>query len=212
MPPLHIKLGLVNRAFMKSDGYSYFSWSQKRIENVPTNEVATWNLVKLATQAADGYCSDLIVFNHVNNEVFKELKEKLKSTKRESKNPQLGEDKSEQMSQNIIEIESSLKELNEAKNKIESKLKEKRGEVRALKRLYKEEVEKRTWKSRLVQNQKEILLREIGVDRGASHGGDLQGRGCTKLLQNANTFFEGCIKIDLEAVHNGTSVATEHEA
>ena len=61
---------------------------------------------------------------------------------------------------------------------------------------YNEENLKRTWTSKIIQNQKDILLKDIGADRGAAHGGDLQGRGCTKLLQNADHFFDECLQID----------------
>ena len=48
MPPLHIKLELVNWAFIKSDGYIYFPWSQKWIENIPDAEIIAWNIYQLS--------------------------------------------------------------------------------------------------------------------------------------------------------------------
>ena len=43
-PPLHLKLSLVNRAFIKPDRYSYFSWSQKRVKNIPQSEQIMFHL------------------------------------------------------------------------------------------------------------------------------------------------------------------------
>ena len=74
--------------------------------------------------------------------------------------------------------------------------------------MYENEKGKRSWTSRLVQIKKKELLKSIGADRGASHGGDLQGRGCTNFLQHADKFFSKCIEIDEAAVRQGTAAAS----
>jgi len=65
----------------------------------------------------------------------------------------------------------------------------------------------------MVQNKKEEALKEIGVDRGAAHGGDLQGRGCTNLIQHADHFFRLCLEIDMGAFNDPgvTVLASETE-
>ena len=63
-PPLHIKLGLVNRAFIKPDGYSYFSWSQIRIENIPDSERVAFNLLRQSIdELNDTRIEDKLLFN-----------------------------------------------------------------------------------------------------------------------------------------------------
>ena len=64
----------------------------------------------------------------------------------------------------------------------------------------------------MIQNLKEDALKDLGIDRGAAHGGDLQGRGCTNLLQKADAFFDRCLAIDLDAINSGTAKATKEEA
>ena len=45
IPPLHIKLGLVNRSFIKpDDSHRYLSWSRKHIENIPVAKEIAFNL------------------------------------------------------------------------------------------------------------------------------------------------------------------------
>ena len=44
LPP-HIKLGLVNREFIKNVGNCYFSWSQSQIENIPLPKHLSHNLL-----------------------------------------------------------------------------------------------------------------------------------------------------------------------
>ena len=72
---------------------------------------------------------------------------------------------------------------------LEGDLKKLRTETKSFKKAFEIEYNKQSWESKLVQRQKEELLKEIGTDRGASRGGDLQGRVCTNFLQNANVFF-----------------------
>ena len=60
---------------------------------------------------------------------------------------------------------------------MENTLREARARQKALKKANEIEKRKITYTSRMVQNKIEEALKDIGVDRGAAHGGDLQGRG-----------------------------------
>ena len=64
---------------------------------------------------------------------------------------------------------------------------------------------------RIIQNKKEAILKDLGIDRGTAHGDDLQGRGCTFFVQKADKFFERCLEIDEKAVRDGTAQASLEE-
>ena len=62
IPPLHVKLGLVNRAFIKTEGYSYFSWSQKCVENIPEEEKIAWDLYRNQQLRVEDKNEDIVIF------------------------------------------------------------------------------------------------------------------------------------------------------
>ena len=62
MPPLHIKLGLVNQAFIKGDGQSYLSWSSKRIKNIPHAEKMAWNIFCSSEDKINDLKEDIDIF------------------------------------------------------------------------------------------------------------------------------------------------------
>ena len=81
-PSLFLKLGLVNRAFIKPDRYSYFSWSQKRIKNLPQPERIAYHLYQVAIIDVADRIEDTTLFELRNpKEVLVHLKE-AKSKKR----------------------------------------------------------------------------------------------------------------------------------
>ena len=62
LPPLHLKLGLINRAFIKPDGYSYFLWSQKRIKNLLQPEQVAFHLFQVAINDIADRIEDATLF------------------------------------------------------------------------------------------------------------------------------------------------------
>ena len=87
-----------------------------------------------------------------------------------------------------------------------------RSDRKLFKAAYKSEKKKRTYFSKLVHNKKkEEALHSIEVDRGAAHGGDLQGRGCTNILQCTDEDFDQCLAIDLDAFKNGSMLLASRE-
>ena len=83
-----------------------------------------------------------------------------------------------------------MKDIKTARDKMNDKLKAARKDTKAFKQVFENEKAKRSWQSHIIQNKKELLLKHIGADRGAAHGGDLQERGCTNLIQNADYFLQ----------------------
>ena len=72
--------------------------------------------------------------------------------------------------------------------KIQKAVKDARQRKKVLKKTY-DEKKKRTYLSRIIQNKKEAILKDLSIDGGAAHGGDLQGRGCAFFVQKADKFF-----------------------
>ena len=211
-PPLHLKLGLVNRAFIKPNGYSYFSWSQKRIENLPQPERIAYHLYQVAIIEVADRIEDVTLFELRNpKEVLENLKESKFQKKNELKNHGLTNEERDTINQDLACIEHEIEEIQTKSKAVKRNLKEARDRRTRTKKDYESEKKKRTYHSRLIQSQKENALKELGIDRGASHGGDLQGRGCTNLLQRAEDFFEKCRQIDLAAVEEGTVLASREE-
>ena len=85
MPPLHIKLGIVNRVFIKQEGYSYISWSQRRIENIPTAEKIAWNMLQSSKKDIEKRKEDLQLFKLTSGDWIASLKDELKAVKSELK-------------------------------------------------------------------------------------------------------------------------------
>ena len=65
--------------------------------------------------------------------------------------------------------------------KIQKAVKDARQRKKVLKKTY-DEKKKRTYLSRIIQNKKEAILKDLGIDRGAAHGGDREGAAlfCSK--------------------------------
>ena len=210
-PPLHIKLGLVNRAFIKSDGCSYFSWSKQRVDNIPAGEITAYNLLQESyTNLADRE-EDVRLFEGQHRDGMTAVKERIDEINLARDIGNYNEDDEQEFQLDKSIMEEELKEYKDLETQIKKDTAKARAKRTLLNKAYSKEKKKRDYRSNLVQNQKESLLREIGVDRGAAHGGDLQGRGCTNLLQNADTFFDKCLQIDLIAVREGTALASEEE-
>ena len=76
-PPLHIKLGLVNRAFIKPTGVSYMSWSQISVENIPISERIAHNLLIEADENICDHKEDQILWNLQHAEDYAAAKERL---------------------------------------------------------------------------------------------------------------------------------------
>ena len=54
--------------FIKSDGCSYFAWSQKkRIENIPEAELVVWNLYWSSDLKVEASKEDIVQFNIQND-------------------------------------------------------------------------------------------------------------------------------------------------
>ena len=127
-----------------------------------------------------------------NDDKLIQLQTKLSYTKEQLKDKDLTGKDVVTLENRVNGIKLGIKNIVEAKKKMADELKTIRSETRSLKKAYDNVHAKRTWALPLIQNKKEILLKNIGADRGAAHGGDLQGRGCTNLLQNADYFFDDC--------------------
>lgn len=106
---------------------------------------------------------------------------------------------------------TELNELKDELDDIKRKVKDARVRVKASKTAHEVEKKKRTFVSNLIQNQKENVMKDLGIDQGAAHGGDLQGRGCTTFLKKADVLFDHFLEIDLAAVRDGTALACEQE-
>ena len=115
------------------------------------------------------------------------------------------------MQQDIACIQNELNDTREEWKRIEKALKDARQTKKAFKKTYDDEKKKRTYSSHMIQNQKEAIMKDLGIDRGAAHGGDLQGRGCTNFVQKADEFFDRCLEIDEKAVRDGTAQASLEE-
>jgi hypothetical protein len=211
IPVLHIKLGIVNRAFIKSDGNSYLSWSEKRVENIPEQERVAYNLYRDSDDKLLDMNETKLLFYLMNGEEMLEKKELLKRVTRQLTNRQLSMEDRNSLQRDKEQYKQEYGDLAKKDKEIATSLKTLRAERKTFKSAYETEKKKRTYHCNMIQNQKELLMKEIGVDRGAAHGGDLQGRGCTALVQNATMFFSECEKIDLQASKDGTSAATEDE-
>ena len=98
LPPLHIKLGLVNRAFIKADGYSYFSWSQIRIENIPFDERNAFNIFRNWIVDLNDRLEDKLIFEiqHPTDELDT-LRDHLITTKNSLKNPNIPQAERDQL-------------------------------------------------------------------------------------------------------------------
>ena len=211
-PPLHIKLGLVNRAFIKPDGNSYFSWSQIRVENIPPPERIAFNMYRESLAILDDRLEDVIICDlQYPKADLDALIENLNDRMKQLRRSNLTEDAKSQLQEEKATLKQEIDEHKAHEKGVRLAVKTARKRKTELKKVYEEEKKKRTYHSRMIQNKKENVLKELGIDRGAAHGGDLQGRGCTNLLQRADKFFDKCLEIDLEAVQSGFAKATAAE-
>eukprot|EP00957_Ditylum_brightwellii_P052696 3994716-Ditylum_brightwellii.AAC.1 len=76
-PPLHIKLGLVNQAFIKPTGVSYMSWSQSHVENILISKQIAHNLLIEANENICDRKEDQILWNLQHAEDYAAAKERL---------------------------------------------------------------------------------------------------------------------------------------
>ena len=210
-PPLHIKLGLVNRAFIKPTGVSYMSWSQSRVENIPISERIAHNLLIEADENICDRKEDQILWNLQHVDDYAAAKERLSEVQTDLGVRNLPIDQKQSLEFDKAVIKSEIEGYVISKKEMEAALKKARSDRKSFKAAYESEKKKRTYSSKLIHNKKEEALRSIGVDRGAAHGGDLQGRGCTNLLQRADEFFDQCLEIDLDACENGSTLASREE-
>jgi hypothetical protein len=213
-PPLHIKLGLVNRAFIKTDtGKSYMSWSQARMENIPIAERIATNLFINADAELTDRKEDKTLWDLRHKQDLDDAKERLSELTSQLRQRNIPNDEKTRLLTDKAVTNEEIAGLNASFKRIVDDLKKARSSRKTLKAAYESEKKKRTYHSKLIHNKKEEAMREIGVDRGAAHGGDLQGRGCTNLLQKADQFFEKCLAIDLEAfdADNNSVLASRDE-
>ena len=134
----------MNCAFIKPDGYSYCSWSQKHIENIPASESIAWNLYIEAQDKVDNKKENLLQFNLGNDDQIATLKEELKELERRLKrNGLTAIDKI-----NLTDCQGNctieLKGITDSCKKIEDSLKGLRIEVKAYKKTFEGEYNKRT--------------------------------------------------------------------
>jgi hypothetical protein len=146
------------------------------------------------------------VQNHEDMLAAKERRQEVKASLRTTLPP---EEKAE-LGEHKILHDLEWNGFKEAREQL--RLKQARQDKKTFDKAYNLVSKQRTYQSRLIHNEKDNLLKKFGIDRGASHGGDLQGRGCTNLLQEADDFFDQCLVIDLRAIHEGTALATQEEA
>ena len=182
-----------------------------RVENLPELEKAAFKLYHDSIDEVLDRKEDEVLWNTTNLDAIYALKDRLRETNTMLKQRGISNEDKEIYKENKELINIELEEFKQQEAAIKNRLNSARSKERSLKKAYDTEKGKRDYTSNLVQNQKENLLREIGIDRGSSHGGDLQGRGCTDFLQNADTFFDRSLEIDREAVRNGTALATLEE-
>ena len=55
-------------------------------------------------------------------------------------------------------------------------------------------------------------MKQLSIDRGAVHGGNLQGRKCADFVQNADELFQKFLEIDKKAISDGAAQALIQEA
>jgi hypothetical protein len=210
IPPLHVKLGLVNSAFISSR-HSYFSWSKARVENIPEQERVSNSILINAQNDLKDRLEDQNIWNTMKLDSFLDIKERLKEVSDSLKVNGLSNHEKQTIEENLTLVRTELEEMKDEMENIKMKLKDARVRVKASKTAHDIEKKKRTFMSNLIQNQKENAMKDLGIDRGAAHGGDLQGRGCTTFLQKADLLFDRFLEIDLAAVRDGTALASEQE-
>ena len=160
LPPLHIKLGLVNRVFIKSEGYSDFSWSQIRIENIPTNERIGFNLYRNSICDLDDRLEDNIIFN-INHlaEELDTLKGHLSDTRRWLKCRNLSQAEKNQWRLDAEIYQHEINEIQTKSREIDAAIKSARKRRTECKKIYEAEKKKRTYHSKLIQNKRKFAKR-----------------------------------------------------
>jgi len=122
-PPLHIKLGLVNRAFIKPDGYSYLSWSKKRIESIPAIEKIAFTLFPDAVDKLIEAEEDQLLWNIRYQEDFLAVKEHLQRVWASLKRRNLSNDEKSELKENEAIIQHEYVDLNQTRENIVKKVK-----------------------------------------------------------------------------------------
>jgi len=174
-PPPHIKLGLVNRAFIKPDGYSYLSWSKQRIESIPAIEKIAFTLFLVAVDKFIEAEEDQLLWSIRYQEDFLAVKEHLQRVRASLKRRNLSNDEKAELKENEAIVQHEYVDLNQTRDNIVKKVKEARIEKSTFDKAYKMEKKKRNYQSNLIQNRKENLLKELG--KTSSPQGSEKGRG-----------------------------------
>lgn len=169
------------------------------MENIPIAERIATNLFINADAELTDRKEDKTLWDLRHKQDLDDAKERLSELTSQLRQRNIPNDEKTRLLTDKAVTNEEIAGLNASFKRIVDDLKKARSSRKTLKAAYESEKKKRTYHSKLIHNKKEEAMREIGVDRGAAHGGDLQGRGCTNLLQKADQFFEKCLAIDLEA-------------
>ena len=121
----------------------------------------------------DNRKNDLLQFNIGNDDQIAILKEEKKVLKGRLKKNDIADVDKTNFTDRQYNFTTELNGIMDRRKEIGNNLKVLRAEAKAYKNSFIDEYNKRTWGSRLIQNKKESVLKEIEADQGASHVGDL---------------------------------------
>ena len=207
IPPLHLKLGLFNRAIINPKGNSFWSWMECRVEMISDDELNVRHQLlrreddqkesKEALQLWDMFHKDDMV-EQLDN--LRHLREEFKFPVRSGRH---SPDERILIDQEIKELDISYKALKKDRDELENDLKQKNTLVKAFKKRYEELKNARPIHSKRVRRVTEEILKKWGIDRAAYHGGDLTGNPITKFCNYASDIFHEIEEKLLRYVQDG---------
>lgn len=181
------------------------------VENRSKEEYVAFNLWREAIDDLFDREQDELIWEMQNSAKWAESKELLEELLEELKSDNSSYDDLEVYN---LEVAILQKEVDDDKTE-DLKIKEDTINIRKiqakLKREYFNVLSKCSNSAKVIKVKIDNLLKELGIVIGVAHDGDLQGLGCTRLIQKADELYVCAMDIGLEEVQNGTVVADEVE-
>lgn len=192
IPPLHIKLGLFNRAIIQPKGVSFFSWLEKRVEMVPEDELNVRDELLQHEEQKNDSRDAITLWDLRNSEEQLNQSESVEYLTEELQYPSrrhTAEDLANYKLQ-LKECKARSLHLKRERSILERDLTNKGKLVTLFRKRYQILIGKRPRHARMLKRVVEKILKKYGVDRGAYHGGDLIGTHITKFCYNCDAIFD----------------------
>ena len=212
IPPLHMKLGLFNRAMIKP-GVSFIGWVDLRVEMIPADEQDARDLMNQRKIEYNANNEALVMWDLFHNLDVVEKREELVYINENLKDRGFPDEDKAILQERKQDLNTAINQLVTEQKGLQTVKSASFQSLRTYTNKYKALFKKRKPNSKVVRNKMDEILRKHKIDRGAHHGGDLTGNPITEWCHNAEEIFDEIERECLAIVRDDDRVclATEEE-